>query len=112
MHARLDAAEEARRELKRFDIDPAYDTPIGRTVITVWASYFGDHELALKQFQDLSNDNALAVFIVWRPIQKEMRKLPGFKDLLRKFKLVDYWQSTGNWGDFCRPVGDDDFECL
>lgn len=99
-------------ELKRFDTDAAYDTPIGRTVITVWASYFGDHELALKQIQDVSKDKAVAVFVVWRPIQQGMRQLPGFRDLLREFKLVDYWQSTGNWGDFCRPTGGGDFECL
>jgi TolB-like protein len=112
MRTRLDSPEEARKELRRFDVDPDYDTPIGRTVITVWAAYFGDYELALKQFQDVSQDRAVAIFLVWRPIQKGMRLLPAFKDLLRDFKLVDYWQSTGNWGDFCRPVGDGDFECL
>jgi len=26
-------------------------------------------------------------------------------------KLYDYWRATGNWGDHCRPVGADDFEC-
>ena len=25
--------------------------------------------------------------------------------------LVDYWRQTGDWGDVCRPAGDDDFEC-
>lgn len=112
MRLRLDAPEEARKELQRFDTDPAYQTPMGRTVITVWASYFGDHELALKQFQDVSQDRAVAVFLIWRPIQKGMRQLPGFKDLLRDFRLVDYWQSTGNWGDFCRPSRDGGFEVL
>ena len=111
MRACLDSPEDARKELRRFDSDPAYRTPIGRTVITVWASYFGDPELALKQFQDVSQHRAVAVFLVWRPIQKAMRQLPGFKDLLVDFKLVDYWQSTGDWGDFCQPTGDGDFEC-
>ena len=41
-----------------------------------------------------------------------MRKLPGFKDLLRDLGLVDYWRKTGNWADFVRPIGDDDFECV
>jgi len=40
-----------------------------------------------------------------------MRRLPGFKDLVQNVGLVDYWRSTGNWGDFCKPIGDDDFEC-
>ncbi len=25
--------------------------------------------------------------------------------------LVDYWRQSGNWGDMCRPLGEDDFEC-
>jgi TolB-like protein len=111
MHACVDSPENARKELERFDSEPAYDTFIGRTVITVWASYFGNHELALKQLQIVSGEKSVAVFIVWRPIQKGMRQLPGFKDLLRDFGLVDYWQTTGNWGEFCRPTGDGDFEC-
>jgi len=40
-----------------------------------------------------------------------MRRLPGFKDLVSKLGLVDYWRSSGNWGEFCRLVGADDFEC-
>ena len=31
--------------------------------------------------------------------------------LMRETGLVDYWRQTGEWGDVCRPVGDDDFEC-
>jgi TIR domain len=26
-------------------------------------------------------------------------------------RLVDCWRASGNWGDFARPVGTDDFEC-
>jgi hypothetical protein len=40
----------------------------------------------------------------------DMRKLPGFKDLVRDMGLVDYWRKYG-WSDFCGPVGDDDFAC-
>jgi TolB-like protein/Tfp pilus assembly protein PilF len=25
--------------------------------------------------------------------------------------LVDYWRQSGTWGDMCRPLGEDDFEC-
>jgi hypothetical protein len=25
--------------------------------------------------------------------------------------VVDYWRETGSWGDYCRPVGGDNFEC-
>ena len=53
----------------------------------------------------------LLVIFSWRPIFRDMRKLPGFKDLMRDIGIVDYWRTTGHWGDFCRPVGEDDFEC-
>jgi hypothetical protein len=106
----LDAPEAALAELRKFDADPAYDNQMGRTIITVWAAYFGDHELALKQFRDVIDDRVVAFFIAWRPIHKEMRLLPGFKEVVRDLGLVDYWRETGNWGDFARPVGNDDFE--
>ena len=31
---------------------------------------------------------------------------PGFKELLRDIGLADYWRQSGDWGDFCKPVGD------
>jgi hypothetical protein len=51
------------------------------------------------------------VYLLWLAIHKDMRRLPGFKDLVRDLGLVDYWRTTGNWGQFCRPLGEDDFEC-
>ena len=47
---------------------------------------------------------------IWRPVMSDMRQLPGFKDLAREMGLVDYWRTYG-WGDLCKPVGKDDFEC-
>ena len=32
-------------------------------------------------------------------------------DLVRQMRLEEYWRSSGNWGDFCEPVGKDDFTC-
>lgn len=48
---------------------------------------------------------------LWMMPYSRVRTLPGFKALLRKAGIVDYWRKTGNWGDFCKPVGADDFEC-
>jgi hypothetical protein len=39
-----------------------------------------------------------------------VRKLPGFKAMVREAGLVDYWRAHG-WPDYCRPVGDADFSC-
>jgi hypothetical protein len=39
-----------------------------------------------------------------------VRKLPGFKELVRREGLVDYWRVNG-WPDRCQPTTADDFEC-
>lgn len=79
--------------------------------ITVWASYFGDRELTLKAILKSSDERVLFTAMIWRPIHREMRSLPGFKDLVRDHGQVDYWRSTGRLGDFCKPTGEDDYEC-
>ena len=112
MRAHLDDPEEALAALHRFYQDPAYNNPFIGNVISVWAAYFGDHELSLRIQRELLGSGMFVTYAIWRPIFKPMRRLPGFKDLVRDLGLVDYWRETGNWGDFCRPVGDDDFECI
>jgi hypothetical protein len=83
--------------------------------IANWGSWFGDTTLTLEAFRQLAR---LEVplwswgFVMWRPVHRQARRTDAFKDLLASMGLVDYWRSTGNWGDFCRPVGDGDFECL
>jgi hypothetical protein len=48
---------------------------------------------------------------IWDSFYADMRKLPDFKTLVQEKGLVDYWRSSGNWGDHCKPVGGD-FECF
>ena len=107
----LDTPQDAVTELRKFLTDPAYAIPVNRIVIPIWASYFGDNELALQVYQEVTESRAFPPLTIWRPIHKPMRRLPGFKDLVTKLGLVDYWRTTGYWGEFCRPVGEDDFEC-
>lgn len=111
MRAHLDSPEQAKVDLHRFYQDPAYNNPFIRNVMSVWSSYFGDYELALKIHQELFQSRSFVVYSIWRPIHKPMRLLPGFKDLVRELGLVDYWRTSGKWGEFCVSVGDNDFEC-
>jgi hypothetical protein len=76
-----------------------------------FAAYFGETESALATWRRLAPD-LLGVQItpIWHPLYAEMRKLPGFKDLLHELGVVAYWRATGQWGDFARPIDDDDFE--
>ena len=108
----LDKPKQARSILYRFYEDPTYHkNSLMLGVIGMWSAYFDDQELALKAYQDASKSPTFLLFTLWSPILKEMRRLPGFKDIVREWKLVDYWRETGNWGEFCHPVGRDDFEC-
>jgi hypothetical protein len=48
---------------------------------------------------------------VWVPSRSGFRSDPRLKDNVRGLGYVDYWRGTGKWGEFCKPVGEDDFEC-
>jgi TolB-like protein len=75
-------------------------------ILSHWAAYYGAPELALKLFRDTGRSNQG----YWYGLHRETRKLTGFKDVVRDFGLVDYWQTYG-WGDFCKPMTGGDFEC-
>jgi hypothetical protein len=48
---------------------------------------------------------------IWSPVFVGPRRDPRFKDIVRDIGLYDHWRRTGKWGDFARPLGNDDFEC-
>jgi hypothetical protein len=110
----LNDPEGALAELRRMLDDPAFASPFTRNIIAIWAVYFGDLQLAFTLLREflLSPSSRNLAFLVWRAIYRDVRRLPAFKDLLCELGLVDYWRQTGKWGDFVRPVGDDDFEVI
>ena len=94
--------------------DPGFSPSIVRSVVIAqWAAYFGEPALSLQALRTMprSGPTGSVLFSLWRPLEKETRRLPAFKEYVRQLGLVDYWRSTGKWGEFCRPVGTDDFEC-
>lgn len=111
----LDDPPAALRELHRLVKKPDIQRDLfSMAALSQWAAYFGDNALALDALIQSSRlDTSVAAwgYSLWRPINKGVRRLPGFKTLLREQGLVDYWRKSGNWGDFCKPVGADDFEC-
>ena len=107
----LDNPAGVEKEIRQRLIEPVNtNNPYIRQSFAVWAAYFGKYELALEIWQEIA-DKGFTTNVFWRPIMKPMRQLPGFKDLVTKIGLVHYWRTTGNWGEFCHPVGKDDFEC-
>lgn len=47
----------------------------------------------------------------WMTVALKVRDNPRFKGLLCELGLVDYFRGSGNWREFCKPVGQDDFKC-
>jgi hypothetical protein len=83
---------------------------LARLVVGAAAARFGDPELALTAFEDTMSWAPAQLYLIWRPVFRDMRQLPRFKEFAREVGLVAYWQTYG-WPDLCRPVGDDDFTC-
>ncbi|MEO8307483.1 MAG: TIR domain-containing protein [Pseudomonadota bacterium] len=82
--------------------------------IAQWSTYFGDHDLALRALQSMSHKGysfEIWAGLLWRPVLRDLHGEPAFKKLITDLGIADYWRATGKWGDFCNPVGKDDFEC-
>jgi TolB-like protein/DNA-binding winged helix-turn-helix (wHTH) protein len=47
----------------------------------------------------------------WNAPYSNVRADAGYKRLLIEAGVADYWRQTGKWGDGCRPVSKDDFQC-
>jgi hypothetical protein len=80
--------------------------------VAQWAGYFRDPELALQALQadDDPQHRTVIALTSWWPSMAAARRLPAFKELVKKIGLVDYWREFG-WGEHCRPLSDTDFEC-
>ena len=83
----------------------------GFVLLASLAAFYGDSELALEAMTAELKVSQIRVARLWYPFFSEMRKLPEFKTLVEDLGLVTFWR-TYVWADYCRPVGDDDFECF
>jgi tetratricopeptide (TPR) repeat protein len=79
--------------------------------IALLAAYFGDPELALQTIGEEVRFGSPRSYALWYPLMSEVRQLQGFKELVTDLNLVAYWRASG-WADLCRPLGEDDFECI
>lgn len=96
--------------LREFVASPDPGFILWPTMLSPWAAYFGDDELALEMYRHevpFATGNSVS-----RPILSGMRRLDGFKDIVRDKGLLSYWRESGNWPDYCRPLDGDEFECF
>ena len=84
------------------------------SAIAQTADALGDADLALASLRSGWDGRRLEYddyWSLWIAPYSALRTLPGYKVLMRESGLADHWRQTGDWGDVCRPVSDDDFEC-
>jgi TolB-like protein len=107
----LDRPSDAQEYLRALVRDPTTAAATLR-VSAMFLAYFGDPQTALESHRLAFERGGVnpTIFITWYPVMREARKLPEFRQLVRELGLPDYWREYG-WGDFCKPVGSDDFEC-
>lgn len=74
-----------------------------------WAAYYGDPALALELLSAVPPELALTSGLMWRPLLRDTRALPAFKELAHALGLVEYWRAY-EWPEACRPSGED-FVC-
>ncbi|HTR00445.1 MAG TPA: TIR domain-containing protein [Candidatus Acidoferrum sp.] len=108
----LDDPPRAMAYVKSAIENPAMKNATNMASLAVPADYFGNKALALAAYRraylELGGINYGAI---WGHTYSNYRADPAFKQLLRDLKLTDYFRATGNYGEFCHPVGADDFEC-
>jgi hypothetical protein len=83
-------------------------------IIGIQAGLYGDDgAITVEAFRHaLLEFDFYGKFVLWWPPLRRARQTPGFKQLLRELGIYDYWRKSGNWGDFARPRGGDDFEII
>ena len=108
----LDDREAALLKLNTLIIEPEHQTPLNQSIIAIWAAYFDDPELALRGLRGINLNLSVLLTNAWLQLFSDTRKLPEFKEILTQLGIVNYWRSTGNWADACKPIaGGLTFEC-
>lgn len=112
MGAFLDVPESAIAEIQGLLTQAENPSRLLLVVAANWAAQYGDAEYALELLRrvPLPVENWVAANQIWRPGLKDVRALPGFRELLADMNLVEFWRESG-WPEMCEPSTDNDFVC-
>jgi hypothetical protein len=69
-----------------------------------------DSEHLTGWLTDTTFNRFLVITYVFAPPFRDMLNQPAMKAYINSTGLPDFWRAN-KWPDFCRPVGDDDYEC-
>jgi TolB-like protein len=108
--ALFDAPETASSTLRTLGADAGRRFPQLQW-LSNWAAYYGDAELAVELIATAALEGPHYGRVVWTPVWRDTRQTPMFKELMQELELDDFWRARG-WPTYCRPLGDDDFECF
>jgi TolB-like protein/DNA-binding winged helix-turn-helix (wHTH) protein len=117
----LDDREAMLALVRKALADEAYGG--GADLAYVWANVadaLGDVDLTVAalrkdvESQPGFKERTMAQFpyvALWNAPYSGARAHPDYKKVLIEAGVVDHWRQTGKWGDGCRPLGKDDFQC-
>ena len=74
------------------------------------ALLLGEASLLVDYLENVSNNAVPELGFVAAPSYRKVLVEPVLKDYLVRQGLPEFWRENG-WPDFCKPIGDDDFEC-
>jgi TolB-like protein len=111
---RMDDRDEALAILRTELDESASKDPLGIMQVAHLAMYFDDEDLALEAIRKaieprLTHFNLLDI---WHPCFAPLYARPEFKAVIEGTGLVEHCRATGEWGEFLRPVGSEDFEVI
>jgi len=120
-HPRIDAFETLPAAPARAETDAALiariaaenenQNAVRQSHLALLAGALGAVDVAIAAIRFAYVDSGLMPQrFLWLPAMAAVRKDARFKDILRDLGLYDYWRKSGKWGDFARPLGEDDFE--
>jgi adenylate cyclase len=110
----LDDPEAALKVLGEALTNPEFQDGARMAAVANWAIFYGDNGMALDALRRgfVERKHGIATVDLWQPNLAGLRRDPRFKQILLDMGLADFWRKSGNWGDFARPVGDNDFEII